>query len=147
MPDAVPVASLGHESGDRQLAHMIGCILIPDIQSICDVFDRKLGIAAQQVEDLDAPMIGKAFYYSLHFPILHSKILKPFQSFAKHWNVYIQRHNDCMSCAWETAALFLFAEVDFFGSDTELSCKPVLCRILITQLIDEAFFQSESTRH
>jgi hypothetical protein len=70
MPHGTPLVSFEHETGYRKFAHMIGSILVSDVQSFGNIFHRQFRLALQQIHDLDSPMICESFHYPFKLSVL-----------------------------------------------------------------------------
>jgi len=64
------VVALHHQPRKRHPAHVVGGIHVPYPQPLGYLFERKLGLLAQKVDDLKAAVIGEAFYNPLHPPVV-----------------------------------------------------------------------------
>ena len=53
--------ALGYQSGEGQAPHVLARCFDLDLQLFRNLADTKIGLVAEQLQDLDAPMVGKAF--------------------------------------------------------------------------------------
>ena len=61
MPHGAPFITFEYKSGYREFAHMIGCVLIADSESLRNFIYRQFRLTVQQVQYLEPPMICESF--------------------------------------------------------------------------------------
>ena len=70
MMHARALVALHYQTGNSHPAHVVGGIHVADFEALGYLLESELRLALEQVEYLEPPVVGKAFYHALHPPII-----------------------------------------------------------------------------